>query len=108
MVHDQTQASLDGNKILDQFQSGFRKHFSTDLCLSYLDNKIATGFECGLHTGMILIDLQKALDNTINREMLINKIEFLGFSKDVILWFKSYLSYRKFKVNLNESFSEPG
>ena len=108
VVHDQTQASLDGNKILDKFQSGFRKHFSTDLCLSYLDNKIATGFECGLHTGMILIDLQKALDNTINREILINKIEFLGFSKDVILWFKSYLSYRKFKVNLNESFSESG
>ena len=40
-----TQASLDGNKILDQFQSGYRKQFSTDLCLSYLDNKIATGFE---------------------------------------------------------------
>ena len=32
----------------------------------------------------------------------------LGFSKDVILWFKSYLSYRKFKVNLNKTFSEPG
>ena len=108
VVHDQTQASLEGNKILDKFQSGFRKHFSTDLCLSYLDNKIATGFECGLHTGLILIDLQKALDNTINREILINKIEFLGFSKDVTLWFKSYLSYRKFKVNLNESFLEPG
>ena len=35
-------------------------------------------------------------------------MELLGFSKDLILWFKSYLSYRKFKVNLNKSFSEPG
>ena len=35
-------------------------------------------------------------------------MEFLGFSKDVILWFKSYLSNRKFKVNLNKTFSEPG
>ena len=56
---------------------------------------------------MILIDLQKAFD-TINHEILINKMEFLGFSKNVILWFKSYLSHRKFKVNLNKSFSEPG
>ena len=106
-IHDQTQAFLDKNKILYRFQSGFRKHFSTDSCLSYLNNKIATGFESGLHTGMILIDLQKAFD-TINNEILINKMEFLGFSKNVILWFKSYLAHRKFKVNLNKSFSEPG
>ena len=55
----------------------------------------------------VLIDLQKAFD-TINHEILINKMGLLGFSKDVILWFKSYLSYRKFKVNLNKTFSEPG
>ena len=34
-------------------------------------------------------------------------MEFLRFSKDVILWLKSYLSYRKFKVNLNKTFPEP-
>ena len=87
VIHDQTQAFLDENKILYRFQSGFRKYFSTDLYLSYLK------------------DLQKAFD-TINHKILTNKMEFLGFSKDVIFWFKSYLSYRKFKVNLNKSFSE--
>ena len=35
-------------------------------------------------------------------------MEFLGFSKDVTLWFKSYLSNTKFNVNLNKSFSELG
>ena len=35
-------------------------------------------------------------------------MEYLGFSKEVILWFKSYLAKRKFKVNLNKIFSEPG
>ena len=101
MIYDQTQAFLDENKILYRFQSGFRKH-SADLCLSYLNNKIATGFESSLHTGMIPIDLQKAF-NKINHEVFINKTEFLGFSKNVILWFKSYLSHRKFKVNLSKS-----
>ena len=99
MIHDQTQAFLDENKILYRFQSGFRKSFSPDLCLSYLNNKITTGFESGFYAGMILIDLQKAFD-TINHKILINKMEFLGFSKNAILWFKSYLSYRKFKVIL--------
>ena len=107
VIHDQTQEFLDANKILYKFQSGFRKGYSTDSCLSYLNNKIATGFESGLHTGMVLIDLQKAFD-TINHEILINKMEFLGFSRSVTLWFKSYLSNRKFKVNLNQTFSEPG
>ena len=73
MIDDQTQASLDENKILYRFQSGFRKNFSTDSCLSYLNNKIATGFESGLYTGMILIDLQKAFD-TINDEILVTKM----------------------------------
>ena len=56
---------------------------------------------------MMLIDLQRASD-TINHEIFINKMEYLGFSKDLILWFKSYLSNRKFKVNLNKTFLEPG
>ena len=107
VIHDQTQDFLNNNQIFFKFQSGFRKNYSTDSCLSYLNNKIATGFESGLHTGMILIDLQKAFD-TINHEILINKMEFLGFSKGVVLWFKSYLSKRKFKVNLNQTFSKPG
>lgn len=102
VIHDQIQEFLDTNKILYKFQSGFRKGYSF-----VLNNKIATGFESGLHTGMILIDLQKAFD-TINHEILINKMVFLGFSKGVALLFKSYLSSRKFKVNLNQTFSEPG
>ena len=44
-----------------------------------------------------------AIDGSIKKKML-----GLGFSKSVTLWFKSYLSNRKFKVNLNQTFSEPG
>ena len=80
VIHDRTRAFLDENKILYRFQSGFRKDFFTDSCLSYLNNKITSDFESVLHTGMVLIDLQKALE-MINHEILISKIEFLGFSK---------------------------
>ena len=34
-------------------------------------------------------------------------MEFIRFSKDVILWFKSYISNRRFEVNLNKTFLEP-
>ena len=45
---------------------------------------------------MILIDLQKAF-HTINLQILIKKMKYLGFSRNEIARFKSYLSERKFK-----------
>ena len=80
MIHDQTQAFLDENKILYRFQSGFRKSVSTDSCLSYLNNKIATGFEFGPYTGMILTDLQKAFDRI--RHIKIKK-PYVHFIKNI-------------------------
>ena len=55
---------------------------------------------------MILIDLQKAFD-TIDHQVLIKKMKCLGFSKNVIAWFKSYLCEWKFKININTSYSSP-
>ena len=69
VIHNQTQSFLDENNILYDYQSGFRKKYSTESCLSFLTDKISKGFDSGLYTGMILIDLQKAFD-TIDHELL--------------------------------------
>ena len=63
--------------ILYKFQSGFRKFHSTDSNPSYLQDKVSKGFDSDLLTGMILIDLQKAL-NTIDHKILIEKNEMYG------------------------------
>ena len=55
--------------------------------------------------GMILIDLQKAFD-TINHEILLGKLYAIGFYEKTVAWFKSYLSDRAFKVNINSHFSD--
>ena len=70
VIHEQTTEFLDKHKILYKFQSGFRQNHSTDFCLSYLTDKISNGFNSGLLTGMILIDLQKAFD-TIGHYILL-------------------------------------
>ena len=67
-----TASILDENKILFTYQSGFRKHYFTNTCLSYLTDKVRNGFEKGSLTGMILINLQKAFD-TIDHKILIEK-----------------------------------
>ena len=35
-------------------------------------------------------------------------MKFIGFSEETTKWFKSYLSDRKFKVHIKNTFSEPG
>ena len=55
---------------------------------------------------MILIDLQKAFD-TIDHSILLQKLKTFGFSKDVLLWFESYLSNRSFCISLDNCLSSP-
>ena len=55
---------------------------------------------------MILIDLQKVFD-TIDYQILLKKMKYLGFSKNTVTWFKSYLCERKFKISINTSYSIP-
>ena len=106
VINSQTASFLDSNFILYENQSGFRPRHSTESCLTHLCDKIIEGCDSGCHTGMILIDLQKAFD-TINHEILLDKMKFMNFTKETISWFRSYLFNRKFIVNVDTSFSDP-
>ena len=102
--HDQTMNYLTENSILYRHQSGLCKNHSTDTSPAYLTDKILTGFDSGLLTGMILIDLQKAFD-TINHNILLREMSTLRFSDRSINWFQSYLSNRSFRVNVQGKYS---
>ena len=99
LIHEQTSSFLSNNELLYNYQSGFQKNHSTDSCLTFLHDKILKGFDKGLMTGMILVDLQKAFD-TIDHDILLKKLSAIGFSNHTIGWFKSYLSNQLFRVNL--------
>ena len=62
MEEDIKNAFLLDEDILHNYQSGFRVNDSTNLCLSFLTDKVLKRLDEGLLTGMILIDLQKAFD----------------------------------------------
>ena len=106
IVHEQSIEFLDKHSVLYKFQSGFQKNHSTDFCLSYLTDKISKVFDSGLLTGVILIDLQKAFD-TIDHNILLLRMPSLGVSREVIDWYKSYLSSRKFHVKMLRANSLP-
>ena len=93
VVLDQTKDFLSLKKMFYDYQSGFRKNHSTDTCLSFLNDKTLKDFDDDLVTGMVLIDLQKALD-AINHDILLNKLSIVGFSDHTVKCFRSYLSNR--------------
>ena len=78
---NQTKKNL--NKVLYDYQSGFRKNYSTGKCLSFLNDEILKHIDDGLVNGVILIDLQKGFD-TINHDIIFSKLGILGFSDHVI------------------------
>ena len=63
VVLDQTEEFLSLNKVLYDYDY---------TCLSFLNGKILKGFDDGLVTGIILIDLQKVFD-MINHDILLKK-----------------------------------
>ena len=107
VVHDQTNKLPSANKILYNYQSEFRTNHSSNLCLSFLTDKILKGFDERLLTGMIFIDLKKAFD-TINHEILLKKLVAIGFWDKCMRWFWLYLYERIFFTEIENRLSEFG
>ena len=57
------------------------------------------------HTGMILIDLQKAFD-TLDHKILLNKTTYISFLDKAIKSFHFYLTTKTFFVSLDNVFLE--
>ena len=94
VIHDQTSAFLNSRNLLCNYQSGFGNNHCTDFCLSFLNDNIFKGFDQGLITNTILIDLQKAfhkIDHVIYYEHLLQKLYATGFSKHSVNWFRSFI-----------------
>ena len=100
-VYDQIEEYLQEHNLIYEFQSGFRKGYSTDTCLIYLNDYIKQQMDNGLYTGMALLDVQKAFD-CVDHHILCQKLEHMGIESS---WFQSYLSNRKQIVTLGEAIS---
>ena len=68
---------------------------------------VLNGMDKHMHTGMILVDFQKAF-NTLDHGVLLQKIKYLGFRTSVIKRFESYLSNKNIFDCNDNVFSEAG
>ena len=87
-AHKQLENYLRSEKLLYDYQTGFRNSYSTDSCLTQLTDQISFDMDKGNYTGMVMIDLQKAFD-TVDHEILLNKLKAIGLDDLSTSWFSS-------------------
>jgi len=84
-------------KVLKWNNAGFKKGDSTVNQLLYLTNLVQQGFDNGLNTLMVFLDIKAAFD-TVWHNGLLFKLENYGICGQLLNWFKSYLYLRSQKV----------
>uniref|UniRef100_A0A8D3AUE7 Reverse transcriptase domain-containing protein n=1 Tax=Scophthalmus maximus TaxID=52904 RepID=A0A8D3AUE7_SCOMX len=95
---------LHRNSLLEDFQSGFRKHHSTETALLKVTNDLLMASDSGYVSILVLLDLSAAFD-TIDHKILLQRLEHIGIKGTALEWFKSYLSDRFQFVNVNNKSS---
>ena len=90
--------------IFSNNQCCFRKGFSTEQCLLKLLEKWKSAVDKGKIFGALLTDLSKVFD-CLNHELLIAKLNAYGFTLPALKLIHNYLSNRKQRVRVNDSYS---
>ena len=91
---------LDSNNLFYERQFGFRSKYMTNHALISTTEWIKSYIDKGNFVGGIFIDLQKAFD-TVNHDILCEKLMFYGFRGNSYLLIKSFLTNRKQFLSIN-------
>ena len=84
---------------------GFRKGYSTMYCLVIMLERFKKALDKKNKFGALLTDLSKAFD-CLNHELLIAKLDAYNFDNSSLEVIRSYLSNRKHRTKINNTFSE--
>lgn len=93
------------SSLLHSAQHGFRKGCSTTTNLLQLTTTVNQGFLLRKQTDIIYTDFSKAFDK-VNHNLLLKKLDLMGFSKKFLKWIGSYLLNRKQCVRFKSSLSK--
>ena len=103
-MYNRLESYLESHNIIFDHQFGFRKGYSTEHALMCKTEQIKKNFNQKKFTCGVFVDLEKAFD-TVNHEILLNKLRYYGVKGSSISWFASYLQNRRQHVTLNGEIS---
>ena len=91
---------LENNEIITDSQHGFRRNRSTTSAVLTLTDHILQSFDNKQYTLGIFLDFTKAFE-TVNHEILLQKLQHIGVRGVAFNWFKNYLDQREQFVMFN-------
>ncbi len=104
IIYDQLYTFISESKLLTNYQSGFRGLHSTVTTLLEATNEWAYNIDSGNVNAVMFLDLKKEF-NTVDHEILLNKLNAYGIKGTAGNWFRSYLNERNQKCFVNGHFS---
>ena len=94
IMYNRVYKHISDNSLLYEKQFGFQKECSTEHAILQLAKEIYESFDKKQFTLGVFLDLSKAFD-TVNHDILLNKLTSFGIQGSYIDWFKSYLYNRQ-------------
>ena len=93
VVFHQIAQHLDRQKLIPHNVHGSRPHHSPVTALISLYDNVIEKYEAGEVTAVIGLD-QSAAFNVVDHQLLVARLELIGFDNNSLKWMKSYLSDR--------------
>lgn len=93
IVYDQLYEYFSKNHLIYDSQYGFRQLHSTELAALEITDRLSQNMDKGKISITIYLDLSKAFD-TLDHEILLDKLHYYGIRNTSNDWFRSYLTNR--------------
>ena len=100
LLHNSLYNFLEKHKLLHEHQYGFQKNIPLIMHLLTLLKKLALGQNIFAYG--VFIDLQEAFD-TVNHDILLQKLDHYGIRVLPNKWFQSFLSGRSQYTSINDT-----
>ena len=102
----QLQKHFDEQSLLPNHQSAYRQHHSTETTVLNMCDNISKNMETQKYTSIVCLDLSSAF-NTVNHKILLGILKsYFKISDHALAWMSSYLSKRKFLVQIGQQISK--
>ena len=100
IVNKRLDQYLNINNLLDEGQTAYSKHNSTETALLSVQNHILVNMDEGRATVLVMLDLSAAYD-TVDHKGFIERLEKdYGLTDTALSWMKSYVEGRQFQVSI--------
>ena len=98
VVQVRLQGFLDTNRLMPTAQSAYRKFHSTETATARVYNDLLLATDRGQVSALCLLDLTAAFD-TVDHELLLRRLECQSGLRGIpLMWFRSYLLGRTYRV----------